>query len=111
MKKIKIAIVLLVCFFISIPAYCNEDKQTSEGEEIFTQNAKKAGIIFNVSDILLDIESYQGGVGFKWFFTDSFAYRGSFDFGYSDSSSSLNIKLGNSLEYHFILPILVRFLI
>jgi hypothetical protein len=88
---------------IAIPVYCEEKKPANEDEDVFSQNAKKAGIIFNVSNILLDVESYQGGIGFKWFFKDTLAYRGSFDFGYSDSSSALHITLGNTLEYHFVL--------
>ena len=58
------------------------------------------GLIFKVNDILLDVESYQGGLGIKRFYKDKYGYHGSLDFSYSSSSNSIVIELGNTIEKH-----------
>jgi hypothetical protein len=57
------------------------------------------GIIFNTSDILLSLESYQGGIGMK-FGWGNIALRGTFDVLYNGSADAFNINGGIGLEYH-----------
>lgn len=101
-KRIILIFVLLSSYLCGVSLYGEVQEESNPINNIYTQNAEKTGIIFNVNDILLDLDSYQGGIGFKRYFTDSLAYRAAFDFSYSDSSSSLLVSLGNTLEYHFI---------
>ena len=76
-------------------------EEKSKISKIFLiEETSNTGLIFNINDILLDIESYQGGLGVKHFVNDKFAYRGSLDFSYADSSNTLILNLGNSIEYH-----------
>jgi hypothetical protein len=60
------------------------------------------GLLFNINDILLNIESYQGGIGLKYFIGEKLAYRGLFDFSYTNQSNAFSISIGNGLLYHFI---------
>jgi len=97
--------VIVILVFLGVPSawvFCQDTAQKEKNEDALKKNDKKTGIIFNVTDILLDLESYQGGVGIKRYSTDSLAYRVSFDFNYTDKSSSWLLVLGNTLEYHFI---------
>jgi len=101
----KIFTVLMVLFFsimlLSFNAFAEERGNKEPG--IFSrENPYKTGIIFNVDDILLDVESYQGGIGLKRYFKDQGAYRVALDFEYSNSFDSLLVSLGNTLEYHII---------
>lgn len=58
------------------------------------------GIILNTDSLLLDYESYQGGVGAK--LNDGpFAYRLTSDLYFSTVSDSRVITLGLGVEYHF----------
>jgi hypothetical protein len=59
------------------------------------------GAIFNTSDLVFGLQSYQGGLGAKigW---GKFALRGLFDFTINGSSQSYAVDLGTTVEYHFI---------
>ena len=103
MRKMIVLLVSTISLVISLGymSFAEEYAQYKHG--MFSkQNPYKTGIIFNVNDILLDVESYQGGIGLKRYFNDSWAYRAAFDFGYSNSSDSWLISVGNTFEYHFI---------
>jgi hypothetical protein len=63
----------------------------------------KNGIIFNVDNIGLNLESYQLGIGYKRYFNNNFAIRGLLDFGYSNNSKSWLFTLGATAEYHFLI--------
>ena len=94
-----IGAVIVLFFFSNALAEENADKAPG----MFTrENPYKTGIIFNVNSIMLDVESYQGGIGLKRYFRDKWAYRAAFDFGYSNSSNSWLVSIGNTFEYHFI---------
>ena len=60
------------------------------------------GLIFNISPTPLDFESYQGGIGGKYFLRNKIAYRGLLVIQYINNTPSTSINLGNSIEYHFI---------
>lgn len=104
----KIALLVFFSFsFIAVSVIYAKDNDSEKIEKtkdgwFSTENPYKTGIIFNVTDILLDLDSYQGGIGIKRYFKDPWAYRLAFDFGYSNSSNSWLISLGNTLEYHII---------
>jgi len=57
------------------------------------------GVIFNTDDLLMDFESYQGGVGLK-LSGEKLAYRILFDVFYSTASDSLASSLGFAIERH-----------
>jgi hypothetical protein len=58
------------------------------------------GIIFNTDSLLLDYESYQGGIGAK-LYDGPLAYRLTTDLYLSTISESRAITLGLGAEYHF----------
>ena len=93
-------LIFIIGFIYNMNAFAQEKR---EKPKIFSiEDKNNTGLIFNVNDILMDIESYQGGVGIKYFYKDKTAYRGSLDFSYSDSSSTWVFNLGNSIERHLI---------
>jgi len=59
------------------------------------------GLIFNTSDLLLGLESYQAGLGAKigW---GNLCLRGLFDFTINGSSKSFALNVGTAGEYHLI---------
>jgi hypothetical protein len=59
------------------------------------------GIIFNASDLLLNLESYQAGFGVK-FGMDKFCIRGLFDFAANGSANALGVDLGATAEYYLV---------
>jgi len=59
------------------------------------------GVIFNTDDLLLDYESYQGGMGIK-IAGEKNAYRLLVDVFYSTASDSTALTLGGAYERHFI---------
>jgi len=99
----RLFIIILILICVPSVVVCGEEKLKNEKkEDLFIQNAKKTGIIFNVNDILLDIESYQGGIGLKRYTSDSFAYRVSIDFSYTNDANSILVALNNTFEYHLV---------
>ena len=100
-KKLFVMILIFIIGFIyNMSAFAQEKRKKTKIFSIEDKN--NTGLIFNVNDIRMDIESYQGGVGIKHFYKDKTAYRGSLDFSYSDSSSTWVFNLGNSIERHLI---------
>jgi hypothetical protein len=64
------------------------------------------GIIFNTSDILLSLDTYQAGIGVKIGMGKT-AYRGMVNAAYSastaeGSTSSFSVVAGLAIEYHFL---------
>lgn len=59
------------------------------------------GVIFNTSNIFLDIESYQMGFGSKVLLNNDVALRFLFDGFYSSSTDTFSIGLGTAVEKHF----------
>ena len=101
----KVLVTLMIVTFAVILLFCHAfaKEKGDEGPGMFSRdNPYKTGIIFNVNDILLDVESYQGGIGLKRYFSDQGAYRAAFNFGYSNSSNSWLVSVGNTVEHHFV---------
>lgn len=71
-------------------------------DDLNKQDDKKLhmGFIFSTPNILLDIDEYNGGVGFKMKFPD-FSLRFMGDFGYSSSTDIISFDLGASIEKPF----------
>ena len=65
------------------------------------KGANDLGIIFNTSDLLFGLESYQAGLGGKigW---GNLCLRGLFDIAINGSSESFAVDAGATLEYHII---------
>ena len=57
------------------------------------------GIVFSASNILLDVESYEGGLGAK-FAKGDLSLRGTFDFLLSGASDTFSVNAGATGEYH-----------
>lgn len=58
------------------------------------------GFIFNVSNILLDVEEYRGGVGVRFLYP-AYALRASLGGGYSSANDSLEIAASGTFEKPF----------
>jgi hypothetical protein len=61
-----------------------------------------AGIIFSTSNILLGLESYEGGLGGKVGF-GNLGLRGNFDFQLNGAANAFSVALGVTGEYHLIM--------
>ena len=59
------------------------------------------GFIFNTSNIFLDLESYQAGLGAKVLLDNDIALRFLADGFYSSSTDTFSITLGTAFEKHF----------
>jgi hypothetical protein len=59
------------------------------------------GVIFNTTDLLFGLESYQAGLGAKIGFGNR-CLRGLFDFTVNGSSNSFAMNFGETIEYHLI---------
>lgn len=59
------------------------------------------GLIFNTSDILFDLDSYQAGFGVKRA-TPNLGLRGAFDFVWNGAAQSFAVKAGIALEKHLV---------
>ncbi|MFW6139180.1 MAG: hypothetical protein ACOC7U_08405 [Spirochaetota bacterium] len=103
MKKVFIVMAILFLVGMVIGTQASAEGKNNKEPGIFSRkNPHKTGLIFNVNDILLDVDSYQGGVGLKRYWKEKMAYRAMFDFGYSKSSSSWLVSAGGTVEHHFI---------
>ncbi len=70
------------------------------------QGACDVGIIFNTTSILLDLDSYQAGLGIK-VGGNTLAIRGLFDFVLNGASSAISVTAGAALQ-RYVFPGLVR---
>ncbi len=97
----RIACITLVALsLLLIPSY--SEAQSLLGGEKYTPGGKfDCGLIFNTSDLLLSLESYQGGIGMK-FTWGNISLRGTFDLLYNGSADAFAINGGIALEYHLL---------
>lgn len=89
MRKNVVLIVIIICIGFSY-LYSEEEKEPSPW-----------GFIFNTNNLLLDIESYQAGVGIKKLLDDDAALRCLGDIFYSSSTNTFSGTLGVTYEKHF----------
>ena len=97
-KKKVILTVLILCCVSPLPA---EKTSIWQGIKPAT-GPRDLGIIFNTNDILLDIESYQGGLGAK-IGLDKWTLRLMVDFRFNKGINPFYLSLGGVLEKQ-ILP-------
>ncbi|MBI9097867.1 MAG: hypothetical protein JEY91_05295 [Spirochaetaceae bacterium] len=60
------------------------------------------GFIFNTSSVLLDLESYQAGVGLKLLLNNDMALRFLLNGEYDSGTSFFSASLGTTFEKHFL---------
>ena len=89
MKKNVVLVLIIICIGFSY-LYSEEEKESPPW-----------GFIFNTSNLLLDIESYQAGVGIKTLHDNNVAIRYLGDIFYSNSANSFSGTLGITYEKHF----------
>ena len=75
-----------------------ETSDQSESDLLFGRFTP--GIIFNTSNILLDLSAYQSGVGFK-LKAEDYALRGLFNLNYDSSDDMLETDIGITYEHPF----------
>ncbi|MBN2656337.1 MAG: hypothetical protein JXR86_04695 [Spirochaetales bacterium] len=93
MIKNKPVFAWLALVFLSVFGLHSEN--TPDGEKV------NWGFIFNTSSILLDIESYQYGLGAKALFPNNMALRFLVNGSYSSEVDTFDASLGIALEKHF----------
>ena len=98
--KLKRIILAVILSFAAAATLSAGDKGLLEGK---TPEAGKydIGVIFNTTNILLDIESYQGGIGMK-IGAEKYTYRFLLDLLINTDFSPFSISAGAALEKHFI---------
>ncbi len=98
--KLKRIILVVIISFAAAATLSAGDKGLLEGEK---PEAGKydMGIIFNTTNVLLDIESYQGGIGMK-IGGEKYTYRFLLDLLINTGFSPFSISAGAALEKHFI---------
>ncbi len=102
-------IVLLLTIFLSLvsagPLFSQSSEESSEGasQEESGERIWKGftpGIIFNTSNLLMDISGYQSGFGMK-FRGEHFSLRTLLSMGYDSSTEVLDTTIGVALEKPF----------
>ncbi len=93
-------LIAMVILAIITPPLCAEGGSLIPNVST-TKGPVDVGAIFNTSNLLFGLESYQAGLGAKigWGKLD---LRGLFDFTINGSSQSYAVDLGTTVEYHFI---------
>ncbi len=96
-KWVSLAITVL-SFYIAVPRVSAASPAPGVSPKV-SPDPTDVGIIFSSSDILLDLDNYQGGFGVK-IGSGSFYLRGTLDFLLSSASSSFSVNAGATGEYH-----------
>ncbi len=91
----KVTVISIFIFlFLSNICFANDENANSAHGTL--------GFIFNAKNLLLDIESYQGGIGLKYRFDDVSTLRTLIDFYYSNSYDTFSTMGGITYENHFL---------
>ena len=99
-KKVVLIVIIIFCMGFSY-LYSQDKVESSELPVIEEKSIPGWGFIFNTNNLLLDIESYQAGVGIKVLRDDNVALRLLGDLFYSYSANSFSATLGVTYEKHF----------
>jgi hypothetical protein len=97
-----IAVVCALVLVVAMGASAQAKQSTAAAR------GQKLGLVFNVTNILLDIQEASDGVsaglGMKYWLADKMALRGVLDFNYTSNSvtTSSNFGLSGAFEYHLI---------
>ena len=92
----KIFIVLFIFFLFTNIAFSEDIDAPTD-----VPAASHSAFIFNTNNLLLDLDSYQGGVGFKLLLDNQYAFRFLIDGYYSNSLNTFSFTLGTAFEGHF----------
>ena len=99
MKKISVMILMILMIFVGILSA--QDSEASTGIDPAEQSEFVPGFIFNTNNLLLDFESYMGGIGVKLLYPD-YALRLMVGAEYQTSTvNKLNLSLGFAFEKPF----------
>jgi hypothetical protein len=96
-----------VCFLIALLGAIAANAQTNAPSPVqrlsVAQGSYDLGLIFNTSSILLDLESYQAGLGVK-IGRDRVSFRGLFDLVLNGASDSFSLNAGATIQ-SYLLPV------
>ncbi len=92
-KKVIFISTFILLFVINL-CFANEEKSIPDKGTL--------GFIFNAENLLLDIESYQGGVGMKYRFNEVSSLRTLIDIYYSNNFNTFSSIAGITYENHFL---------
>jgi hypothetical protein len=94
-----------VCFLIALVGAIAANAQTKAPSPVqkldLAQGSYDLGLIFNTSSILLDLESYQAGLGLK-IGRDKVSFRGLFDLVLNGASDSFSVNAGAAIQYYLL---------
>ena len=93
-KKRWIVVVFIIVLLSTAASVYSQDPLAQGGK-------RTIGLIFNAPSILLEIESYQAGMGLK-LWAGNFAFRFLGDFFGSNSSDTFSFDVGVAAEYHLL---------
>jgi hypothetical protein len=98
-RKVVCESVIIFCLMAMLAARADAQTSGSTSKVSPLQGPADLGIIFSTGNILLDLESYQGGLGAKigW---GNLCLRGVFDFLVNGASRSFSLNIGAAGEYH-----------
>jgi len=99
MKLKRIILAVILCFAAAVALNAG-DKGLFEGKKP-EAGKNDLGFIFNTTNALLDIESYQGGIGMK-IGGEKYTYRFLLDLLINTDFSPFSISAGAAFEKHFI---------
>jgi hypothetical protein len=93
------------CFLFALLGAVAANAQTNAPSPVrrldVPQGPRDLGLIFNTSSILLDLESYQGGIGLK-FGRDKLSLRSVFDLVLNGASDSFSLNAGAAIQYYLL---------
>jgi hypothetical protein len=92
---------LLLAFLVAIAANAQTKAPSPFQKLDVPQGSYDLGLIFNTSSILLDLESYQAGLGLK-IGRDKVSFRGLFDLVLNGASDSFALNAGTAIQFYLI---------
>ena len=101
LKKRMIVALLLLALFVLTPSLA-----AAQGGSLIpglspAKGSNDIGIVFSASDLFLDLQSYQGGLGAKmgW---GKYSLRGLLDFSADSAMRAYGVSVGVTAEYHLV---------
>ena len=100
MIRLRSLLLLVGCVLLILGPVFGQDVEAPEAVDESGGDSRTVGFIFNTSNLLLDIDAYQGGFGAKFRYPDS-ALRTLATLGYASTNSNLEIGAGITYEKPF----------
>jgi hypothetical protein len=95
------ALCVLLALMIPVMLAAQVRDSAESGQPGSHRTVDDVGLIFNMSNILLDLEGYQAGLGAKVGWGNLYV-RGLLDFVANGSASTLSLNAGATVEYHLL---------